>query len=153
MHVTYIIEVKEAWSHRFLGQMHAQVFMRSRCRCTRLLTFWWIIRSIIKCACFFFKWSCKRDVSSFVLIHIRPARLFGSANVKEKDRISGESGQRGSDDVMAKRWVTKDVRLVSENRTKLGWLVSNQFIMAASCSYLPHQGLINLIQSVHIWWV
>jgi len=50
-----------------------------------------------------FEWGCKRDVSSFVLIHIHPARLFGNANAKEKDSISGECSQRGSDDVMAKQ--------------------------------------------------
>lgn len=50
MHVTYIHEVVEGWSHRFLEQRHAEVFMRSRCWCTRLLTFWLIIR-LIKCEC------------------------------------------------------------------------------------------------------
>jgi len=41
-----------------------------------------------------------------------------------------------------------DVILVSENRAKLGWLVTNQFKMGASCTYLnlTHQGLVNLTQ-------
>ena len=32
--------MEEAWSHRFLRQMHAEVFMRSRWGCTRLLICW-----------------------------------------------------------------------------------------------------------------
>ena len=51
MHVTYINEVKEGRSYWFLGQMHVEVFMRSTRRCTRLFTFWLIIR-LIKCKCF-----------------------------------------------------------------------------------------------------
>ena len=48
--------------------------------------------------------------------------------------------------------VSKDVSSVSENRASLSWLVINQFKMAAFCTYLDltHQGLINLILSVHI---
>ena len=99
MLVTYINDVKEGWSHRFLGQMHTEVLMRSRCRCTRLLTFCLMIR-LIRCKCLN---KVVREMFLHLSLHIHPARLFGNANAKEKDSISGECSQRGSDDVMAKQ--------------------------------------------------
>ena len=44
MHVTYSHEVKEGWSHRFLGQMYAEVLMRSSPYEQTKLSTYWLIR-------------------------------------------------------------------------------------------------------------